>query len=152
MKWEFIMTKSYNEFLNESNVVDINITFNKENIPSKEIILEDLFKLLDKFDINLNEANGKTGENLIGYGVKGKLKADGEMDDKTIINPDAKMLEDDKKILQNIIGKIIQSVNSLGTLKEFLEQYQKINPKPVDTIISQLKTFQTAIEEETKKI
>lgn len=147
-----VTPKTFNEFLNENDQLHLNLIIDIKNPPSKKSLIEGILNYIDNFNITLNEDIGKTGDNSKGYGIKGDLKADGELDSKTVVNPDTKMLEDDIKILNSINGKIEQAINLFNNLRDFIEQYQKINHKPIETIIAQLNSFKNSIETEVNKI
>jgi len=137
----------FSQFLKENNIAEITFDVDKNSPIDMNILVDEIKETLLNFGVKLNEDIGKTGDYKIGYGVKGKLKARGQEEGK-IINPNVDITKDDRKVLSDIEGKITRGLQMFGDLAQFLESYDKINPKPIVTIISQLKSFQEAIKNE----
>lgn len=88
----------------------------------------------------------------VNWGVQGKFKSDKDEQRKTIINKNSNIIQDDKKILNDIVNKIDNNINSLHELEEFLESYSKVNNEALNSIIVKLKAFKEAIVNEINKI
>lgn len=100
----------------------------------------------------LNEDIGKTGDNFIGFGVKDDFKVNKNDGKKGIINPYTKIVEEDKKTLSQISETLLNQINSLTEMYQFLDNYGKINPDIIQTVINQLKTYQEAISKEIEQL
>lgn len=96
----------------------------------------------------------KTKNDLIGYGVKGDLRARDESEKDEPINKDKsiKFNDEDKKILGDISSKINSHIENLSNLVNSLDAYVKINQKPLSAIVNQLKSFKEAIDKELETI
>ena len=88
----------------------------------------------------------------VNWGVKGKFKSNKDDNRKFIVNPDEKIIKDDKKILNDIISKIDANISSLGDLEKYLESYSKINDQVIDSVITKLKSFKETLNNEIKNI
>ena len=72
------------------------------------------------------------------------------MDD--VVNSDQKITKNDTKSLNNVISKIESTMNILSELENYLEQYAKINRKPISSTINILQSYKQSIETELSKI
>lgn len=88
----------------------------------------------------------------VNWGVKGKFKSNKDDNRKFIVNPDEKIIKDDKKVLNDIISKIDANIGSLGDLEKYLESYSKINGETLNSVITKLKSFKESISNEIKNI
>lgn len=86
------------------------------------------------------------------WGVEGKFKSEKDANRKYIIDPDSKIIKDDKKILNDIVSKVDSNINSLGELEKYLQSYTKVNNEALNSIISKLNAFKQAIKSELENV
>ena len=86
-----------------------------------------------------------------GYGVKGKFKVS-HMSDKEIVNPNVEFTKEDATVVNEILNKIERGIQLFAELEDNLIEYNKINHKPVTTVIAELQSFKEAIEGEMENM
>jgi hypothetical protein len=91
-------------------------------------------------------------DNQVNWGVEGKFKSNKDANRKNIINKDTKILQDDKKVLDDVVSRLDTSINSLTDLTQFLQSYSKINPEGIETIITKIKSFKEVIKGELNNL
>jgi len=104
---------------------------------------------------NINESVTPKGEDqFTAYGVKDDKKAKGNerSEIKGIDDPNQKFTKDDKKVLMDIDSKVTRAIEILGELENLLEQYTKLNKKPIESNLNQLKSYKEAIMSELNKL
>jgi hypothetical protein len=99
---------------------------------------------------NLYEDIGKTGNNNIGFGVKDDFKVN--KNSNNIVNPYTKIVEEDLKVLSEISENLINYINNLTEMYNYLDKFGKINPNPIQTVINTLKSYQEEIAKELKNV
>jgi len=146
--------QTFKAFLAKNNIAEITIELNRDNTLNWDKITESIKETAEKYGVKFvtNEDIGKTGDDTVGYGVKGKLKAKGGMEKGEVLNPNTEVTQDDKKILSSIDNKLVQTIKILGELENFVIEYGKINPKPISDILAQIRSYQEALLNELENI
>lgn len=103
----------------------------------------------------LNESvTPKGSDEFTGYGVEGDKRAKGNERSELegVKDPNQKFIHDDKKVLMEIADKVTRSIDALGEIEKFLDEYTKLNKKPISSAVNQLKAYHEAIIGETNKL
>lgn len=141
--------QTFNNFLEENNVTELTIEVDRNNPPSWKTLSEEIFQTFSEYGVTFkaNEDMGDTGDDMVAYGVKGKLKAKGGAEKGEVLNL-GKLTPDDQKVLSSIDSKLTQGVKLFVDMEEFLIQYGKVNSRPISDILAKLKAFQEALQNE----
>jgi len=94
----------------------------------------------------------ETESSQIGYGVKGKFASHRDEKDKKVVNPNEETKPEDKEVLEEIVGKLQETLNQLKDVENFLKSYQKISSKPVSNVINQINAYLDSIQTEISEI
>ncbi len=132
--------------------------FNKIVIPVNDDIIKGLQSLSDEAEKVKNiEKIGESAQSINpfkGYGVEGKFASQNDLKkiENNLILDNYQKFKDDVSYLNSIKSKFEGAENVLSELEQFLKQYNKINDKPIQDIIAQIKTYKEQIEKEISNI
>lgn len=141
-----------------ANIVQTESIDNESNKIPKTFLGYPLKKRISKISnttSDISEGIIPQGEDeFTGYGVKDDKKAKGNerSEIEGVKDPNQKFTQEDKKILMDIDLKVTRSIDVLNELENFLEQYTKLNKKPISSIINQLKSYKESIVNELSKL
>ncbi len=132
--------------------------FNKTVVPVNDDVIKGLQSLSDEAEkVKKLEKIGESVQSLNpfkGHGVEGKFASQNELKniENNLVLDNYQKFKEDVAYLNNIKGKFESAENVLTELEQFLKQYSKINDKPIQDIIAQIKNYKEQVEKEIANI